>query len=336
MARVGGQQSRLWRGVGGNLTRHTAVISCGRPSASLWKDNSLDYGEESVASLQESVFWLWVNLWLWVWYVGIAASACPKVCECKWKDGKETVSCVSAGFIDIPRGLDPSTQVLDLRRNNLRILPKDSFLDVDLLNLQKIWLTHCNLKRLEAGSLRKLANLVELDLSDNLLKDVPSTALGDVPGLRELRLTHNQLMNITDAAFTPTPDLVRLDLTNNQITNIDSRAFRGLSRLEVLKLSSNKLKILRSDVLTPLVALHGLNLDNNPWQCDCRLRQLRSWMIERNVASSEPPICTMPLRISGSPWSVLTLDDFVCAPKITAIAHRVLVALDETVSLTCR
>ena len=35
----------------------------------------------------------------------------PRSCECKWKRGKETVTCVNTGFNYIPRPIDAGTQV---------------------------------------------------------------------------------------------------------------------------------------------------------------------------------------------------------------------------------
>ncbi|XP_069970273.1 uncharacterized protein [Penaeus vannamei] len=286
--------------------------------------------------IRRSLRWAWFWAWVWAGVVCGTGGECPKPCQCKWRDGKETVSCPDAEFIDIPRGLDPSTQVLDLKKNNLQILPRDAFVDTGLVNLQKVWLNFCNLKHMDSGAFNKLANLVELDLSHNLLRAVPSEALKDVPGLRDLRLAHNHLETLLDAAFTPTPDLVRLDLSFNLIASANERAFRGLTRLEVLKLSGNKFTTLHASVVLPLVAIHELHMDGNPWHCDCALRPLREWMVERNVAFSEPPSCLRPKRLQDHHWQTLTLDEFVCVPKVAAVAPRVLAAHGENVSLACR
>ena len=37
--------------------------------------------------------------------------ACPLMCKCKWKRGKETVECASKGFKSIPHIKDSGTQV---------------------------------------------------------------------------------------------------------------------------------------------------------------------------------------------------------------------------------
>ncbi|ROT76634.1 Leucine-rich repeat and fibronectin type-III domain-containing protein 5 [Penaeus vannamei] len=267
---------------------------------------------------------------------GMSLSATPTLCECKWRDGKEVVACRNAHFIDIPRGLDPSTQVLDLRHNNLRILPRDSFVYTGLVNLQKVWLSFCNLKRLEKGAFRMLANVVELDLSNNLLQSVPTAALTDMGGLRHLILSYNKLTTIPKLAFAPTAELVNLDLSHNNLTRLEGGALQNLVSLEVLDLSSNKLVTLDAQDVMPLTMLRVLHLDGNPWHCDCLLRPLRNWMLDRNLAPTVPPTCTEPMWLEGGDWLILDDEDFVCAPQVTALAPRVLAAEGENVSLACR
>lgn len=264
------------------------------------------------------------------------AGECPKVCECKWKDGKETVTCIGADFVDIPRQLDPSTQVLDLQHNDLHMLPRDAFVDTGLVNLQKLWLSHCKLKHMERGSFNMLDNLIDLDLSHNLLRVVPTASLLDIPGLRELSLANNDLATIPADAFAPTPDLVHLDLSSNRIRSINPKAFRCLATLEILKLSSNLLVYLMQDLLVPLNALHGLNLNDNPWTCDCRLRPMRQWMLDHKITSLSPPTCARPKRLNGASWELLELDEFVCEPHIFPETPKVEADADDSASLVCR
>ncbi|MPC64008.1 Leucine-rich repeat-containing protein 4C [Portunus trituberculatus] len=277
---------------------------------------------------------VWVLLWLCV--LRGTAGECPKVCECKWRDGKETVTCIGTDFTNIPRQLDPSTQVLDLQHSNLQVLPRDAFADSDLVNLQKLWLNHCKITHLERGAFNMLDNLVDLDMSKNLLRVVPTAALIDIPGLRELSLAHNDLSTIPADAFAPIPDLVTLDLSNNRIRSINPKAFRCLATLEVLKLSGNLLVYLMQDLLVPLKALHGLNLNNNPWTCDCRLRPMRQWMLDHKITSVTAPTCGKPKRVSGTSWKFLELDEFVCEPHVSAVTEYLEADEDDSVSLVCR
>ena len=263
-------------------------------------------------------------------------AACPKLCHCKWRDGKETVACPNAGFIDIPRGLDSSTQVLDLRRNNLKILPHDAFLDTGLVNLQKVWLNYCKLKHIIDGAFRHLANLIELDISNNLLVNIPSKPLADISGLRNLILSRNFIREVPEEAFQNVPLLVKLDLSHNNISSVHENAFAFLNRLEDLKLSFNRLSTLPVNVLRPLAVLHGLHVDNNPWHCNCHLRLLRQWLLQRNVAASIPPKCSSPARLNGRGWQTLGEDEFVCVPLVTAVAQRVIASQGDNVTLACK
>ncbi|MCL4125092.1 UNVERIFIED_CONTAM: hypothetical protein GTU68_019061 [Idotea baltica] len=263
------------------------------------------------------------------------ASCCPKICQCKWRSGKQWVTCSDAKFIDIPRGLDPSTQVLNLEHNNLKILFTDAFVDRSLVNLQKVFLSHCKLVKLENGSLRRLANLIEIDLSYNYLTSVPSAALQDVSGLRELLMKENKLTYLPMDAFQTTPDLVHLDVSFNNITSISTNAFRSLTRLEVLKVSGNRISTVRLELLKPMVALHGFHVHFNPWKCDCVLRPLRQYMLKRNIATSIPPKCHTPERLKGRQWKNLQMNEFVCAPEVTPVSQSVMAAYGENVSLAC-
>lgn len=257
------------------------------------------------------------------------------VCQCKWRNGKRWVTCVDAKFIDIPRGLESSTQVLNLEQNNLKILFTDAFLDRSLVNLQKVFLSHCKLIKLEKGSLRRLANLIEIDLSHNFLTTVPSDALEDVAGLRELLMKENRLSYLPKDAFRTTPDLVHLDVSFNNITFIHNQAFRSLTRLEVLKISGNYVTSVHVEMLKSLVALHGFHVHFNPWDCDCILRVVREYMLKRNIATSIPPKCHTPERLQGKQWKTLPMNEFVCAPEVAAINPVVLAANGENVSLAC-
>lgn len=273
---------------------------------------------------------IWVNVFV------VVGAVCPKLCHCKWRDGKETVACPNADFIDIPRGLDSTIQILDLRRNNLKILPHDAFLDTGLVNLQKVWLNNCKLKYIIDGAFRHLANLIELDLSENVLTTIPSKPLSDISGLRTLVISRNSITVVPKEAFMHVPLLVKLDLSHNNITIVHESAFAFLNRLEDLKLSFNKLKTLPVNVLQPLALLHGLHVDNNQWHCNCYLRLLRQWLLERNVAASIPPKCMSPERLKGRGWQTLDEDEFVCVPHVTAVAQRVIASHGDNVTLACK
>lgn len=110
----------------------------------------------------------------------LVSALCPTMCTCIWKGGKQSAECEGEGLISIPSGVSPSTQVLNLNRNSLHVLPSKVFNDRGLTNLQRLFLQSCKLGSIAEDAFDKLKNLIELDLSHNLLTSVPSTALMEV------------------------------------------------------------------------------------------------------------------------------------------------------------
>lgn len=261
---------------------------------------------------------------------------CPRLCECKWKSGKESVLCLNANLTAIPTKLDAGTQILDLTRNDIEKISNDVFNRANLLNLQKLFLTKCNLKAIERFAFRKLINLVELDLSDNLLNMIPSNAFESTPELRELKLVGNPIQRIHNDAFVNVPQLIRLELSNCHLTTIDVRSFTGLeTSLEWLKLDSNKLTDIRVAAMLTLQNLHGLELAGNPWNCSCTLRPLREWMLRENIPYNIPPMCQYPTRLVSKTWDKIDLDEYACKPSIYSPNERFHAVEGRNVTMYC-
>lgn len=263
-------------------------------------------------------------------------AACPSLCECKWKSGKESVLCLKANLSAIPTILDAGTQILDLSHNDIQTISNDVFNRANLLNLQKLFLTKCHLKTIERFAFRKLNNLVELDLSDNLLNMIPSHAFESVSELRELKLIGNPIQRIHNDAFVMVAQLVRLELSNCLLDTIDVRAFTGLeTSLEWLKLDSNKLSEIRAAAVISLQNLHGLELAGNPWNCSCTLRPLREWMLRENIPYNIPPMCQNPERLHSKTWDKIDLDEYACKPSIFSVNDRFHAVEGRNVTMSC-
>lgn len=266
-----------------------------------------------------------------------AEAVCPRLCECKWKSGKESVICLNANLSTVPLHLDAGTQVLDLTANNLATIKHEEFSKAGLVNLQKVYLAKCRLKNLERYAFKHLINLVELDLSYNILTNVPSHTFDSITELRELKLSGNPILKIYNDAFIHLSQLIRLEISDCRLMLIEPRGFVGLERsLEWLKLDENKL--IEADALSfiNLQGLHGLELANNPWNCTCALRPLRLWMIRQNVPFDIPPVCYNPKRLHMKPWDKLDLDEFACPPEIVSSKKSIQGTEGSNVTLVCR
>ncbi|XP_072401448.1 uncharacterized protein kek3 isoform X1 [Diabrotica undecimpunctata] len=269
--------------------------------------------------------------------IHLSESGCPRLCECKWKSGKESVICLNANFSSVPPEIDVGTQILDLTGNNLTSVKHEQFKKAGLVNLQKIFLANCRLKTLERYSFKYLINLVELDLSNNLLNNVPSHTFDSITELRELKLSGNPIQKIFNDAFVHLSQLIRLEISECRLTLIESRAFSGLEKsLESLKLDNNRLTEVLPESFTSLQNLHGLELDANPWNCSCFLRPLRAWMLKQNVPFGVPPVCHSPKRLYMKSWDKLDLDDYACVPEIFAYNSKAYGIEGKNITMTCR
>lgn len=262
---------------------------------------------------------------------------CPRLCECKWKNGKESVMCLNANLSGIPKKLDVGTQVLDLTGNDIITVQHEAFSTAGLLNLQKVFIIKCKLKIIERYAFRNLINLVELDLSNNALAMIPSHSFDSIPELRDLKLNGNPIIKVLNDAFIHVPQLVRLEFSDCRIGTIEVRAFSGLeTTLEWLKLDGNKLMDIKAGTLTSFHNLHGVELGKNPWNCSCSLRPTREWMLKHKIPYNIPPVCRFPIRLSGKSWDRLDLDDFACIPQIWTSNRTAYGIEGKNITMSCR
>lgn len=283
---------------------------------------------------------MWLSLVLVVLIVDYCDSmsgTCPSPCTCKWKGGKQTVECMERGLITIPESVDPETQVLDLSGNNLQILPKDIFYRSGLVNLQRVYLRSCRIGQIDDQAFRGLTNLIELDLSHNLLTSIPTGTFRDIPFLRDLIISNNPIQKIDSLAFQAIHGLIKLDLSNCEIQTIAPKAFEGIEMLESLKLNGNRLTELRLRTVETLSRLHGVELHDNPWHCDCRLRAVKEWLVHNNIPSPISPVCSGgPERVIHKTFSELHLDDFACKPEILPVSRYIEALSGDNATIACR
>ncbi|XP_023294586.2 uncharacterized protein LOC111677656 [Lucilia cuprina] len=264
-------------------------------------------------------------------------STCQTVCACKWKGGKQTVECIDRLLTRIPDNIDPSTQVLDMSGNRLQTLLNEQFVRANLLNLQKLYLRNCRIEHIEPQTFKGLTNLVELDLSQNLLVSIPSMALSYISSLRDLTIASNRIQKVEPNAFIDTPALHKLDLSHCDIQQIAPQAFEGLEGLTLLRLNGNKLSELVAKTIETLSRLHGIELHDNPWICDCRLREAKLWLMQKNIPYPVAPVCAGgPERVLDQTFGELSIDDFACKPELLPSNHYVEATMGENASILCR
>ncbi|XP_076368759.1 uncharacterized protein LOC143256026 isoform X2 [Tachypleus tridentatus] len=234
-----------------------------------------------------------VFLVLWTVLTVISAFNCHPKCNCIWRNGKQTAECSGVGFNAVPSELASGVQVLNISKNKIRILHRDAFLQVGLVNLQKVFLSHCDIDQVNEYAFNRLTNLVELDLSYNKLTIIPSASFIHVPRLRELKFSGNLLSTLPNHAFSSAKALKSLELSNCHIHTITANAFNGLENLQVLRIDNNNLETVSGKVMISLKSLDDISLYDNPWRCDCKLRSFRQWLDENNIPYTPPNVINL-------------------------------------------
>ncbi|XP_030556044.1 uncharacterized protein LOC115759282, partial [Drosophila novamexicana] len=261
--------------------------------------------------------------------------ACPPdVCVCKWKGGKQTVECGGQQLSSLPEGMDPGTQVLNFSGNGLQVLQSERFLRMDLLNLQKIYLSRNQLIRIHEKAFRGLTNLVELDLSENALQHVPSETFQDYSSLMRLSLSGNPIRELKTSAFRHLSFLTTLELSNCQVERIENEAFVGMDNLEWLRLDGNRIAFIQGAHILPK-SLHGISLHSNRWNCDCRLLDVYGWLVSHNTPLAEEPKCMEPARLKGQVIKGLQRTQLACLPEVSPQSSYTEVSEGRNMSITC-
>ncbi|KAJ0058198.1 hypothetical protein NL108_009078 [Boleophthalmus pectinirostris] len=192
----------------------------------------------------------------------VKAGKCPRMCSCD--NTKLTVTCAGKNLTEVPPTVDEITVKLDLRNNNMKSLPKGSFVQTPYLthlNLQS-----CNIEKVKEGAFRSLSRLVSLNLAYNKIDILYQESFDGLSSLKELNLHHNRIEEIQPGAFTQLGILNMLALTHNQLVYIPNMAFQGLHNIKWLRLSHNSLNNLAPEAFAGLFTLTRLSLDYNELQ----------------------------------------------------------------------
>lgn len=204
-------------------------------------------------------------------------------------------------------------QVLDLHGNPLKSLDEDAFVNVELLNLQRLNLSSTGLVSLHPNAFRELRILIELDLSQNDLYQLSPNTFKGAERLRLLILNDNPLGVLVVEQFPKLRYLKKLEISRCKLRTVHPHAFVNLQALETVNIHQNLLSFFHQDTFN-LPVLKTLTLSENPWYCDCRLREFHEWFLNSNLGNEEV-VCSGPENKADMSWRVLKREDMFCPPS---------------------
>ncbi|XP_042352555.1 leucine-rich repeat neuronal protein 2 [Plectropomus leopardus] len=194
--------------------------------------------------------------------------SCPARCVCQIKPWfsldsvyheAPTVDCNDLLLTKLPLPIPPNTHTLRLQSNllsELNTVALQGLANLTDLDLSQNRFSH--VRTITQSS--PLPSVLSLHLEENHLSHLPEASFSSLPALQELFLSHNNLHSIAPGAFTGLDSLLRLHINNNRLTTVDPRWFRALPRLEVLMLGGNPVEALPERGFLALKSLRSLVL----------------------------------------------------------------------------
>ncbi|XP_038654895.1 toll-like receptor 5 [Scyliorhinus canicula] len=165
--------------------------------------------------------------------------------------------------------------------------------------------------------------LLHLDLSSNFLqlmwtRNECLEVFHNLTNLTVLLLHHNYLTELPQDVFKGLDSLKRLNLSSNSLSQLSLGLFP--STLETLDLSKNRLMSPNPEVFS---FVRHLDLRQNQYICDCRLRDFIEWINGTEVDLVKPlteVYCAFPEEFQGTPLLYLNIDG--CEEKDCSLTNK--------------
>ncbi|XP_067120435.1 leucine-rich repeat-containing protein 38-like isoform X2 [Centruroides vittatus] len=117
------------------------------------------------------------------------------------------------------------------------------------MNLEKIEMRECQIKRIDDGSFKSFNKLVQLYLDKNQLTSFKRSHLPDPAGRLNL-----------------------ISISDNFLETLPEDLFKGMNRLEHVSFANNRLKFIPDAIIK--FRLRKLVVEGNPLECNCDLQLL--------------------------------------------------------------
>ncbi|KAI8509674.1 hypothetical protein Bbelb_121020 [Branchiostoma belcheri] len=209
---------------------------------------------------------------------------------------------------------------LSLRNNEISDIQAGTFNSTP--QLRRLELYNNKLTTLRSDMFTGLGNLLALSLDNNEISDIQAGTFNSTPQLRYLFLYNTQIQTIPSNSLTNLMQLRFLKLSDNSITTFPFDELSRLQRLYQLDLYNNQLTTLPSIAYDILSSISTVIIDNNPWQCDCRMVGFRlkmngSYPFENQIT------CSQPDNLHGLELKHVPPEDLICEGPTTGLMSPV-------------
>ncbi|XP_030047154.1 toll-like receptor 1 isoform X2 [Microcaecilia unicolor] len=204
----------------------------------------------------------------------------------------------------------PHLETLILRSNRLEMLSLVSSMTSSMKSLQYLDVSNNKLQYENGEDCHWSETLLKLNLSANQLT---SAAFGCLPiNVKILDLHNNQISNIHKGIMA-LKSLEELNLASNWLADLpDCSHFNSLA---VLNIGMNFLHSLSFHSLQSCQNVRAINAGNNPFQCDCELRDFINWRTQTAgdiLGWPESYKCQYPEHLKGTLLKDVHLSEVSC------------------------
>jgi len=205
-------------------------------------------------------------------------------------------------------------EILDLSFNNLKYIHQDTF----KYNRKLYWLSLADNKLFTLSSEGVFINVLSLrflDLSSCSMTDFSYNIFKDTNNIKYLNISHNQIRNIKQGTFDLLKELRCLDISFNSLSSLHNDYYFTSVNISDYHPSDSSESCLTNDVPSSVLKLKA---DNNPWNCDRRMKDLFDIIFESGLTLPNLT-CKGPSKYENEHWEVLKDADFSTTVAPTVI-----------------
>uniref|UniRef100_A0A3Q3AM33 SLIT and NTRK-like family, member 3b n=1 Tax=Kryptolebias marmoratus TaxID=37003 RepID=A0A3Q3AM33_KRYMA len=236
---------------------------------------------------------------------------CPIGCTCNLHitDLGLTVNCKESGFQNVsqltPRPLNG--RKLYLSGNLIQSIYRADFWNFSSLDL--LHLGNNRISYLQEGAFSALVSLRSLYLNGNNLERISPHMFLGLQNLRYLYFEYNEIREVDPGTFDSMPSLQLLFLNANLLRSLPPGVFSRVSLARLNLRNNHLLQLPMEGVLEHLRGLVQVDLQQNPWECNCVAAPLKRWLegLSAVVVVGEV-VCHSPEKTKGVDLRSLSME----------------------------